>query len=141
MRPDPRPLRDSTDRPGVSVSLKKNVVANYLGQGWRALMGIAFVPVYIRYLGMESFALVGLFAMLQAWLALLDMGTKPALGREMARFTAGRHDVEFVRDLLRSIVIVGLATASIIAAGIYARLRLAGGRLAERQAIADRRRG
>lgn len=102
------------------MSLKKNVVANYLGQGWKALMGFVFIPAYIHYLGMESFALVGIFAMLQAWLALLDMGMKPTLGREMARFTAGRHDLQFVRDLLRSVVIVGLAMATVITAGIHA---------------------
>ena len=102
------------------MSLKKNVVANYLGQGWRALMGFIFIPAYIHYLGIESFALVGIYGMLQAWLALLDMGMRPTLGREMARFTAGRHDVQFVRDLLRSVVTVGLATVSIIAAGIFA---------------------
>src|SRR5687768_5840638 len=113
-------LRDSSDRTGTAVSLKKNVVANYLGQGWKALMGFVFIPVYIHYLGMESFALVGIFGMVQAWLALLDMGMKPALGREMARFSAGRHDAQFIRDLLRSVASVGLAIASVIAIGIWA---------------------
>ena len=43
------------------MSLKKNFVANYFGQGWQALMGLAFVPVYIRYLGIESYGLIGIF--------------------------------------------------------------------------------
>lgn len=102
------------------MSLKRNVVANYLGQGWGALMGFVFIPIYIRYLGMEAFALVGIFGMLQAWLALLDMGMKPALAREMARFSAGRHAPEFIRDLLRSVVAVGLAIACVIALGVWA---------------------
>jgi O-antigen/teichoic acid export membrane protein len=102
------------------VSLKRNVIANYLGQGWKALMAFVFIPVYIHYLGMESFALVGIFGMLQAWLTLLDMGMKPALGREMARFSAGRYDPEFIRDLLKSVLIVGLAMAATIAAGVWA---------------------
>jgi O-antigen/teichoic acid export membrane protein len=71
------------------MSLKKNLIANYLGQAWRALVGLAFIPLYIRYLGIEAYGLIGIFAILQAWLALLDLGLRPALGREMARFTGG----------------------------------------------------
>lgn len=77
-------------------------------------MGLAFVPLYIRYLGMESYGLIGLFAVMQAWLGLLDMGMTPTLGREMARFTAGAHTPQSIRNLLRSLELValGLATAT-----------------------------
>jgi O-antigen/teichoic acid export membrane protein len=33
--------------------LKKNVIANYIGQGWTVLMGLVFIPLYIKYLGIE----------------------------------------------------------------------------------------
>jgi O-antigen/teichoic acid export membrane protein len=102
------------------MSLKKNIVANYFGQGWQALMGVAFVPLYIKYLGMESYGLIGIFAILQAWLVLLDMGMKPALGREMARFSGGAHNSQSIRDLLRSIEFIGVAVATAIALGIWA---------------------
>ena len=84
------------------MSLKKNVIANYFGQGWQALMSLVFVPLYIKYLGMEAYGLIGIFAVLQAWLVLLDMGMKPAMAREMARFTGGAHNAQSIRDLLRS---------------------------------------
>ena len=83
--------------------LKRNLIANFLGQGWTALMGLAFIPLYIKYLGMEAYGLIGLFALLQAWLSLLDMGMTPTLSREMARFTGGSHSAQSIRDLLRSI--------------------------------------
>jgi O-antigen/teichoic acid export membrane protein len=102
------------------MSLKKNIVANYFGQGWQALMGIAFVPLYIKYLGMESYGLIGIFAILQAWLVLLDMGMKPALGREMARFTGGAHNAQSIRDLLRSVELIGAAVAGTITLCIWA---------------------
>jgi len=102
------------------VSLKKNVVANYCGQGWQALMGLAFIPLYIKYLGIEAYGLIGIFAILQAWLSLLDMGMKPALGREMARFTGGAHNAQSIRDLLRSIEIIGIAIATGVALGFWA---------------------
>lgn len=98
--------------------LKRNLIANYIGQGWASFMGLAFIPVYIRYLGIESYGLIGLFGVLQAWLALLDMGMTPTLSREMARFTAGIHSATSIRDLLRSIEVVATAVAVLISVGV-----------------------
>ena len=102
------------------MSLRRNVIANYLGQGWVAAMGLAFLPVYIRYLGVEAYGLIGLFAVMQAWLALLDIGMTPTLGREMARFTAGAHTAQSIRDLLRSLELVCFAMAIVICTAVWA---------------------
>lgn len=96
------------------MSLKKNVIANYLGQAWTALMGIVFVPIYIHYLGIEAYGLIGVFAVLQAWLTLLDMGMSPTLNREMARFTAGAHTAQSIRDLLRSLELICFTVALLV---------------------------
>ncbi len=93
------------------MSFKRNLVANYLGQGWSGIVGLVFVPIYIRYLGMEAYGLIGFFAMLQAAFALLDMGMAPTLNREMARFTAGAHSPQSIRDLLRSLELICLGVA------------------------------
>ena len=77
-------------------------------------MGLAFVPLYIRYLGMEAYGLVGLFAVVQAWLTLLDVGMTPTLNREMARYTAGAHTPQSIRDLLRSLEMLCFTIAAII---------------------------
>lgn len=100
--------------------LKRNLIANYLGQGWVAVMGLAFIPLYIKYLGMEAFGLIGLFAVMQAWLTLLDMGMTPTLNREMARYTAGAHSPQSIRDLLRSLEIICFSLAAVIALGVWA---------------------
>lgn len=93
---------------------KRNLIANYLGQGWSAVIGLAFIPVYIHHLGMEAYGLIGLFAMMQAWLVLMDMGLTPTLTREMARFTAGVHSSQYIGDLLRTIEVVCFVLASAI---------------------------
>jgi O-antigen/teichoic acid export membrane protein len=105
---------------GRPPSLRRNVVANYVGQSWRVVIGLAFVPIYVRYLGVEAYGLIGVFAMMQTWLGLLDLGMRPTLGREMARFGAGAHDAQSIRDLLRSIELVVLALALPTALGIWA---------------------
>lgn len=101
------------------MSLKKNVIANYLGQGWTALMGLAFIPVYIHYLGIEAWGLVGFMGMLQAWLTLLDMGLTPTLSREMARFQAGAHSEQSIRDLLRTLEVIYSAVAVTVIAILW----------------------
>ncbi len=58
--------------------------------------------------------------MLQAWLSLLDMGMSPTLNREMARFTAGTYSATSIRDLLRSIELIALGIAILLALGIWA---------------------
>jgi O-antigen/teichoic acid export membrane protein len=97
--------------------LKKNLIANFLGQGWVALMSLLFIPLYIKYLGIEAYGLIGLFALLQTLLSLLDMGMTPTLAREMARFTGGTHSAQSIRDLLRSIEVISLSIAVLIAGG------------------------
>lgn len=101
------------------MAIKNNLIANYLGQGWVALMGLAFVPLYIKYLGIEAYGLIGLFGVLQAWLGLLDMGMTPTLNREMARFTGGAQSATGIRDLLRSIEWFALGIALLVGLGIW----------------------
>jgi len=101
------------------MSLRKNVIANYLGQGWTGLIGLAFIPIYIEHLGIEAYALIGIFALLQAWLMLLDMGMTPTLNREMARFTAGAHTLQSIRDLLHSLEIICFAIATLIVVSMW----------------------
>jgi len=98
--------------------LKRNLIANYIGQGWTAIMGLVFIPVYIKYLGIEAYGLIGLFAVLTAWLNLLDMGLTPTLSREMARFTGGSHSAQSIRNLLRTIEVITLGIALLIAGGV-----------------------
>jgi O-antigen/teichoic acid export membrane protein len=96
------------------TSTRKNILANYLGQGWSALMAVAFLPLYIHYLGVEAYGLIGLFAVVQALMLVVDMGISPALNREMVRFTTGLSDVRYVRNLLRSLEMICFGFAALM---------------------------
>ena len=101
------------------MSFRHNVIANYLGQGFTAVMGVAFVPLYIKYLGLEAYGLIGVFLVLQAWLSVLDMGMTPMLNREMARLTAGAHTPQSIRNLLYSIELLYLAQVFLVIGAIW----------------------
>ena len=45
--------------------LKKNIAANFAGSVWQALMGLIFIPIYIKFMGIEAWGLIGFFATLQ----------------------------------------------------------------------------
>ncbi len=99
------------------MSLKKNILANYLGQFYMTLVSVVMVPLYLRYMGAEAYGLVAFFAMMQMWFQLLDLGLSPTLGREVARHRGGAlTDIE-LWGLLRAMesVFYGIAVAGMVA--------------------------
>lgn len=114
-----RPQKSARDNADMT-KIRYNILANYMGQGWSIFINIAFVPLYIRYLGMEAYGLIGMFAVLQAWLTLLDMGMTPTLNREMARFLVVKGDSQNIQDLLRSLEILCLPITGGIVLAIWA---------------------
>jgi O-antigen/teichoic acid export membrane protein len=93
------------------MSLKKNVFANFAGSAWSALMGLAFVPFYIRLMGVESYGIVGVFASLMGMFAVLDLGLSQAMNREMARLSPEDSNTKRMVDTARTLEVVywGLA--------------------------------
>jgi O-antigen/teichoic acid export membrane protein len=83
--------------------VKRNIIANFAGQGWAALMSLAFVPLYIKYLGIEAYGLIGFFAMLQAAFQVLDLGLSQTMNREMARYSALPEQAGEARDFVRTL--------------------------------------
>lgn len=82
--------------------LRTNILANYAGQIWMALMGVVFIPLYIRMLGMEAFGLVGLMLSIQTLSMLFDLGMGGVLNRELARRVHDATTVHTIGDLVRT---------------------------------------
>lgn len=97
------------------MSLRKNILANYTSQLYVTAVGIVMVPLYIRYMGAETYGLVGFFAMLQAWFGLLDIGLTPTIARESARYQGGALSLLDYRRLARALE------------GVFAAIALLGG--------------
>lgn len=99
--------------PAMSL-LKKNIAANFAGNIWQAIMSLAFVPLYIKFMGIESYGLIGVFASLQALLVILDMGINATLNREMARLSSLPGREQEMRDLVRSLEVIYWSVAILI---------------------------
>lgn len=103
----------------IKPSIKKNTVANYFGQMYTMLIGIAVTPLYLQYLGAEAYGLVGFFALMQAWMALLDLGLSPTLGRQAAYARGQDNGFDSFKRLLKSFEIIFFVLALIIVLAIY----------------------
>lgn len=95
------------------MALKRNIIANYVSQFYVAAIGVLILPIYVKYMGVEAYGLVGFFSMLQAWFTILDLGLTPTVGRETARFNAGGIELVEYRRLFRALSLVFFAIAMI----------------------------
>ena len=100
--------------------VRRNIVANIAGRGWAALLSLAVLPVYIHFLGIEAFGLIGFFLSLMAILSLLDLGLGTALNRQFAQYSMQSGKAQEMRDLLRTLEIIywviGIAIGVVMAA-------------------------
>jgi O-antigen/teichoic acid export membrane protein len=100
--------------------LKQNISATLFGNAWMALMGLVFVPLYIKFLGVESYGLIGIFTMFQVMTGLLDMGLSGTVNREMARLSVLPGKEQEIRNLVRSLEIIYWGIALLIGIAVIA---------------------
>ncbi len=97
--------------------VRRNLIANFAGKGWSALISLAFVPLYIWFLGIEAYGLIGVYLTIYGVMSLLDLGMGTTLNRELARYSVIPESGPHMRDLLRTLealywsigILVGLA--------------------------------
>lgn len=78
---------------------------------WTALITFAVVPIYLQYLGIEAYGLIGFYATIQTIFLLLDLGLAPTVNREIARNLAS-GDTNQAQNLLHTMAVIywGMAT-------------------------------
>jgi O-antigen/teichoic acid export membrane protein len=86
--------------------VRKNIIANITGSALSALLSIAFIPLYIHFLGIEAYGLVGFFATLQALFVILDLGLTSTVTRELARLSVVPDAAAEVRNLVRTLEMI-----------------------------------
>ncbi|MGA2018991.1 MAG: oligosaccharide flippase family protein [Candidatus Sulfotelmatobacter sp.] len=100
------------------AGFKLDLAANLTGSAWAMLVQLACVPLYIRFMGVESYGLIGFYWILQAMLQVLDLGLSPTMNREMARYSVHPEKAGEARDLVRTLEVgywtVGVAIGVVI---------------------------
>jgi O-antigen/teichoic acid export membrane protein len=81
---------------------KQNIAANFVGRLLTGVLRFALTPLFVNILGIESFALLGIYTSLAGLLVILDMGLSSTLNREMARACATNTNSQETCDLVRT---------------------------------------
>ncbi|MFI5203020.1 MAG: oligosaccharide flippase family protein [Flavobacteriales bacterium] len=71
-----------------------------------ALVGIIFVPIYIRFIGAESYGLVAFYSTMVASLSILDFGLSTAISRQIAVLRVKTGNEKSIINLIYSVEIV-----------------------------------
>lgn len=100
------------------MRLKRDISIGLVNSVWSAAVTLASVPVFVHYLGIEAYGIVGFFAAVQGLLQVLDMGLAPTMNREVARFSA-LGNIAGAANLLRSLASVYWGMACVIGLLIY----------------------
>lgn len=100
------------------ASVKLNTAANLSARVWTAAVHLAFVPLYVSYLGIEAYGLIGVFTALLALFALLDLGLSTTLNRELAKHSADAGAASRARDLVRTLEALYWPVALLIGIGV-----------------------
>ena len=97
---------------------KENTVANYVGTAWSGAARIISLPLYIRFLGIEAFGLVGFYMAIQAVLSGADFGLAPTLSRVLAKWDAKPEEFNSVHGVLFALERIGLIISLALGLGV-----------------------
>ncbi|MEI8166150.1 MAG: oligosaccharide flippase family protein, partial [Chloroflexales bacterium] len=98
--------------------IRLNLLTCFAATGWAAVIGLAFVPLYIRFLGIEAYGLVGLYLTIQAITTIVDLGLSTTLNRELARLSAQPDQAQKAYDLVRSLEVCYWGIAALVGASV-----------------------
>lgn len=101
-------------------SVRHNIIANFSGKAWASIFSLAFVPIYIKLMGVEVYGLLGVFMSLGVLLSLLDMGLSATLSRELSRLSAAEGSGQESRNLVRTFEMVYWAIGILIGVAVVA---------------------
>ena len=63
----------------------KNIIANIVGRFWSILSNFLFIPLYIKFLGFEGYAIISFTLIIAGLMSVLDAGLTATLSREFSR--------------------------------------------------------
>jgi len=100
--------------------LGKNISANFLSNMWLTVLMLVLTPLYVHFLGIESYGLIGFYLSWIAILGILDTGISATAEREIAWLAARPEEGGKIPSLMRSLEVVYWAIVLILGAGILA---------------------
>lgn len=102
----------------VIKKINKNLISHYFGQILSALVVVICTPIYISYLGVEAYGLVGVYAVLLAAMNIADLGLTPTINREIA-ILREKNNPNDILDLIKTYELACIFTTILVTILIY----------------------
>ena len=99
--------------------MRRNIAANVVARAWSIIAAYVFVPVYLRFMGIEAYGLVGFYATLVAVLTFADMGFTATLNRELVRLSVRNDSASEMGVLLRTYEVLYLFISASVATAVW----------------------
>ena len=101
----------------MKSSIHKNILANIIGKIWNIISVFIFVPIYLDFLGVESYGVISFYTVILTVLAFADAGLSATLNREFAREDG--KDLGYNQNLLRTFEYLFFSISCLVAIGIF----------------------
>ena len=88
------------------MSLKKNVVSNYIGNFLAVIVNFSLVPIYLKYLSVEEYGIITFFGTITSVFVILDMGLGLTVNKEIATSIAKKESKKETGDVIRTFEII-----------------------------------
>lgn len=93
--------------------MKKNILANIIGRFWSILSNFLFVPLYIKFLGFDSYSIISFTLVISGLMAILDSGLTATLSREFSRSDIQKDQKYSIFKTLEALYL-GIVAVSIV---------------------------
>jgi O-antigen/teichoic acid export membrane protein len=92
--------------------ITRNFTYNFAGKLLPMVFMLVAVPIYIRYLGIANYALVGIFSSLSAFAGIFDTGFSNTINREMAKDSKAKDRRSDLGALFRTLEVFAWCVAT-----------------------------
>lgn len=101
------------------VFLKKygnvwNILSNYGNKFWSIVSVFIFIPLYIKYLGVESFAVIGFYSLLLGIISFADSGLSSAVIKEFSSSNENDYKYSILRLIEKYYILICIFICAII---------------------------
>lgn len=91
-----------------------SILSTYVNKLWGFVSVFLFIPIYIRYLGMEAYAVIGFYALLLGVISFADAGLSSAVTREFAAFNTANYKYSILRLIEKIYALICISIALLI---------------------------
>lgn len=101
------------------MGIEKNIKSNYISTLYTSIVGILILPVYIKYMGAESYGLIAFYTVLQTWFGFLDLGLTPTISRDTSSLNNKSTKLDEYIQFYGIVVTFFLLIALFIGVGLF----------------------